>query len=944
MSGIPFKADTLLSGLATESEAGLFGPLDVTAVRNNIRSIGPIYFAEEYGAIGSVLTTTGSMTSGQYTVTVDDATGWKVGSGIGVAGAGASSGVLQSYVTAINGTVLTLHDVASGTVSGAAVTSDDGVPIQERLDYCDANGGGVVQLGPKTYVIGVPNAQHNAPLFVGSNTTLRGMGKHHTVLKVCDNAKQLPWAWMTKRPSSLDLATLKRYPQASVIVNRRNTQWHHNEDWDNSFPLPDNYLPADVNIVIEDMTIDGNSANQPYITSGGNQTKGTIPDPIYTFTVASANTGGGSLTVGHEYDVAVTYNDGTLPRKETCSNPYQVRTTISGGHNSLVVSMSTPPPNATKMRIWLRDVTSDPLDTTTYPDYPNSSDWLDQAWEIVGEYTAGTSHTILSHTPGSSYPPGIGTFTAQGQDSSITYNIFLDNLHGVRVARVDLTGICRDGLVLSTLDTDYRQDIYGAIEHPVTNGHFVDMDIDNAPRCGFSITGKVNSILFERINCEYCACGCDVEADSYPFPQSNVVFSKCRFAYSFRGGKNLAGIGGLFLYPAEESPNRGLVVEGCTFEWNQVHLGLAKNDGTTIVHGNTFSNAFRTAITSSQLGATIIRSNTFVENGKSPGSLPTLYNFAAEAGDIIISDSLIPDQCCVIDGNVFWGNPSNPAYHQAIQLTGSTRGAVISNNIFGLIKTPYDLSRETPDTCCRILVYGRMNDHTFYGNQGRYLIQDFRDNAVKDVRLDSFYGRIVPKQLARHDFCGLECAVDDAATYLDVTFMPDVIQSHTPGTGPLAQAGYRVDVSPGWNCGGWWISNKTQSGFRINWATAPTDAGASSVTLDWSAEYLSPQIVSVGVSPSSATISHSSTQQFTATATYSDGTTQDITAQIARWRIDPASTDPDAATIDAAGLLHGVSAGSVNVLLDLPAYTKLQDSVAGSPSPDLPISIAVTLT
>lgn len=76
-------------------------------------------------ASGSSTTTTGSITGGQNTLVVASATSFSVGHGIKIAGAGTASGVLSTWITAIDGVNFTLHSKAVNTVSGAAVSHDD---------------------------------------------------------------------------------------------------------------------------------------------------------------------------------------------------------------------------------------------------------------------------------------------------------------------------------------------------------------------------------------------------------------------------------------------------------------------------------------------------------------------------------------------------------------------------------------------------------------------------------------------------------------------------------------------------------------------------------------------------------------------------------------------------------------------------------------------------
>ncbi len=112
--------------------------------------------------------------------------------------------------------------------------------------------------------------------------------------------------------------------------------------------------------------------------------------------------------------------------------------------------------------------------------------------------------------------------------------------------------------------------------------------------------------------------------------------------------------------------------------------------------------------------------------------------------------------------------------------------------------------------------------------------------------------------------------------------------------------------------------------------TAATGSISVSATLTVSA----PVLVTVAVSPSSASIADGTTQQFTATGTFSDGSTQDLTNS-ASWTSSP----PNFATITSAGLATGKGIGNATI-------TATSGSVSGSASlavgqPSL-VSIAVT--
>ena len=69
---------------------------------------------------------------------------------------------------------------------------------------------------------------------------------------------------------------------------------------------------------------------------------------------------------------------------------------------------------------------------------------------------------------------------------------------------------------------------------------------------------------------------------------------------------------------------------------------------------------------------------------------------------------------------------------------------------------------------------------------------------------------------------------------------------------------------------------------------------------------------SIAVTPANPSIAKGTTQQFTATGTFSDNSTQDLTSQVT-W----ASADPAVATITAAGLATGVATGTSTITATL---------------------------
>jgi hypothetical protein len=78
-----------------------------------------------------------------------------------------------------------------------------------------------------------------------------------------------------------------------------------------------------------------------------------------------------------------------------------------------------------------------------------------------------------------------------------------------------------------------------------------------------------------------------------------------------------------------------------------------------------------------------------------------------------------------------------------------------------------------------------------------------------------------------------------------------------------------------------------------------------------------PTLSSIAVTPASpASLAVGSTQQFTATGTYSDDSTAAITSNVT-W----ASSNTTIATISSAGLATGVAAGNTNITASLSGVT-----------------------
>jgi outer membrane protein assembly factor BamB len=98
-------------------------------------------------------------------------------------------------------------------------------------------------------------------------------------------------------------------------------------------------------------------------------------------------------------------------------------------------------------------------------------------------------------------------------------------------------------------------------------------------------------------------------------------------------------------------------------------------------------------------------------------------------------------------------------------------------------------------------------------------------------------------------------------------------------------------------------------------------------------------LLSIAVTPNNPTVTVGKTKQLTATGSYSNGSTQDLTAQ-ATWQ----SSDPAKATVSDTGLVAGQNYGSTTVSATLGSISgsTLVNVFQPTPSPVPPLSQAVT--
>jgi hypothetical protein len=165
--GLPVSCYTWQTSVYSSSgvacSGGVTGTIILTPATNN------------YGISGSIVTTTGGISSSSYSLTVASPAGWISGMGIAVAGAGSGGSLLVTSVSSIAGSVFTLATAASTTVSGATVWHNDTAAINAGISAAVSNGYHSVFLGTGNY-----NVTSGFTDSIG--LTLKGNGSNNTII------------------------------------------------------------------------------------------------------------------------------------------------------------------------------------------------------------------------------------------------------------------------------------------------------------------------------------------------------------------------------------------------------------------------------------------------------------------------------------------------------------------------------------------------------------------------------------------------------------------------------------------------------------------------------------------------------------------------------------------------------------------------------------------
>ncbi len=120
--------------------------------------------------------------------------------------------------------------------------------------------------------------------------------------------------------------------------------------------------------------------------------------------------------------------------------------------------------------------------------------------------------------------------------------------------------------------------------------------------------------------------------------------------------------------------------------------------------------------------------------------------------------------------------------------------------------------------------------------------------------------------------------------------------------------------------------------------TANISASSGTITSSTSVTVTAPALLSISISPGSASIAKGTSQQFTATGTYSDGSTQNLTSAVS-W----SSSLGNVTTVSSGGLATGFGVGTATVMASVTASSGTISATA-TLSVGLPVLVSMAVT
>lgn len=766
----------------------------------------------DFGAVGQVLSTNGSIQAGSKVLTVDSVNGWSVGAGIGIADAAVGlappdAAALVTRIVCIDPIKSALHlkDSAANTVARVTVTSDDSLPIQDAIDSLGKNGG-TVCLPAGTYMIGTTGATTNQPMVLGSNLRVVGAGRGATILQLCQEANVLYLADAANPLSGLRMA-------GPIFVNAANDWW---------FPTPNQ---NDSNIEIAGITFDGDKNRQTLVYEPEYRPNPTqMPNPTTSHIEWAGLVGAGTLPQG-TYDVWIRFQD--LLGNEGMGVNYGGYP-IGLGNNTIAITLPPVYPEGSVAVVpYIRradpPASPNPVNEVGTPPNPRY-ERLDpislsniQPWDGNPDPRHWPTIKIIAHTlypqgpvntQGNYRVPGILTYWGDTGASFFGYFFNAENLY---VHDIEVRNFAGDGFGLRTVKYSRFDRIHshhngrdgvGIVYSQMEEVDFNDCVFESNWSAGVDMEPiECRSLRWNR--CSFLNNGFGVAIDPGPLGCQDLEFNTCLFD---------GNMGQLVATGGEHMNIVNLKIKDCRFRNNDgacVQLGFAGNteDITGEITGCEFDQA----------------------NGRTPAFAPRYEMFATDGSAIRLGGlktifrmtnnhfkpwaAVQPGTDGVVRDFV------SSAY--MIDISQTAGGHTIQNNHFE--SNPQDTR---PDI--------KLGDGWSTNVKNMHFMFSDPDN----LRSCKISGNIGDGRIwSGENACGLDLAENGSITSIASGAMsaPVVFVDSLPGSYSPPIGNYLVTAALNWKAGAWWVTGATPTGFTINWETAP---GASlTPQLNWSAKF-----------------------------------------------------------------------------------------------------------
>ena len=202
--------------------------------------------------------------------------------------------------------------------------------------------------------------------------------------------------------------------------------------------------------------------------------------------------------------------------------------------------------------------------------------------------------------------------------------------------------------------------------------------------------------------------------------------------------------------------------------------------------------------------------------------------------------------------------------------------------------------------------------------------------CTKNLPVSPSKAEFTSRAIGRHTVSGVEVVLNDSFM-LTVSPFPSLAGESAEGAVAVPMS-FPPDGEPGtYTIIGELILARVRVGF---WVDVTSELPSTQVLGTILLSEPEPEFLWIAVTPEDASVAAGLTQQFTATGTYSDASSTDIT-NLASW----ASSDPMTATIDAAGLAAAVAEGSTTITATLGTIS--DSTTLTATAPEL-VAIAVT--